>query len=229
MKNKHKKNPFNSNLLLGIILLFACSISFTKANEPAEKDSDCIFCTQFVPECGENEKLVPQTCKKCAHCEPIGDTKQEAGDTKQEAGDTKQEAGSTKQETLSTDTTNTTECVLHAQCPHWHKCIDGHCILRPHRRNPDVVIRKKTKKETQKIAKKAITIPKKVKKETMITFPSENLAACKNPCGPKCCKAGKRCITIDQCKGTKGKCKLPVLKFCSSKPPEKITGRLNPF
>ncbi len=189
-----------------IISLFCNSTSCAQPEKDTE--SDCIFCTQFVPECNENEKLIPQTCKQCAHCEP---------------------AVEEKQETLSADTTNSTECILHAQCPHWHKCIDGQCVLRPHRRNPDVVIRKKIKKEAQKIAKKSIIIPKKVKKELVISSPSKDLATCKNPCGTKCCKAGKKCITIDQCKGSKGKCKLPVLKFCSSKPPEKISGRLDPL
>ncbi len=211
---KAKKIIIFSTVTACLLISFFCN-NTSYAQTEKGTDSDCIFCTQFVPECTEGEKLVPQTCKKCAHCEPIENNEQKIEDS--------------KQKDLSTDITKPHQCIIHAQCPHWHKCIDGQCILRPHRRNPDVVIRKKPKKETKKIAKKSIAIPKKVKKEIMISKPSEDLTTCKNPCGAKCCKAGKKCITIDQCTGSKGKCKLPVLKFCSSKPPEKITGRLNPF
>ena len=30
---------------------------------------ECIICTQVVPDCKENEILIPQSCNKCAHCE----------------------------------------------------------------------------------------------------------------------------------------------------------------
>ena len=31
--------------------------------------SECVFCTQSVPECSPNQILVPQACTECAHCE----------------------------------------------------------------------------------------------------------------------------------------------------------------
>ena len=37
----------------------------------ASAQSDCIVCPQFVPDCKPNEKLVNQTCERCAHCEPV--------------------------------------------------------------------------------------------------------------------------------------------------------------
>lgn len=35
--------------------------------------TDCVFCAQFVPDCGPNQILVLQTCTECAHCENIED------------------------------------------------------------------------------------------------------------------------------------------------------------
>ena len=38
----------------------------TKIN--SANSSECMLCTQVVPECGPNEKLILQTCDECAHC-----------------------------------------------------------------------------------------------------------------------------------------------------------------
>ena len=33
--------------------------------------SGCIFCLAVIPQCGPGQRLVPQTCSRCAFCEPI--------------------------------------------------------------------------------------------------------------------------------------------------------------
>lgn len=58
---------------------------------------------------------------------------------------------------------------------------------------------------------------------------SIDINGCKNPCGIKCCNHRQKCIVIDQCKGRKTKCSLPVLKYCSTKVPESVNGRLQPL
>lgn len=170
-----------------VFILFLCIVY--SANAQTNKETDCVFCAQFVPDCGPNERLVPQTCEKCAHCE-LEEERQEA-------------------------TTSCQKCLIHAQCPYWHKCIDGCCVKKPHRRNPDVVLKKDIRDTINRIST--------AKKQGKIT------SSCNNPCGIKCCKPSEKCITIDQCKGIKGKCKLPMLKFCSTKSLEKITGQLSPL
>lgn len=55
------------NIILSLILFIFSNFFLTCfANE-----DDCVICAQFVPMCGEDEKLVPQTCTECAHCEPV--------------------------------------------------------------------------------------------------------------------------------------------------------------
>lgn len=53
-----------------LVIAFCCiqlntSFAYAFGNEG---DSDCVFCTQVVPQCEPEEILVPQTCEKCAHC-----------------------------------------------------------------------------------------------------------------------------------------------------------------
>ena len=243
MQNFKKTRKPIYKLLLIFSLILTLSIPLFKSE--ASTESDCIICPQFVPDCSEGEKLILQTCKQCAHCEP--------------------EISSPTLSPSTSDPIICTKCIIHAQCPHWHKCTDGCCVLRPHRRTPDVVI-KKTKQEERSRKqetrgkkkearnKKQETGNKKQKikgqksksqSTTSLLKPSEssllhmtaNLSSptsktssnCKNLCGTKCCKQNEKCITVDQCKGSKGKCKLPILKYCSKKLPEKITGRLNPL
>ena len=198
-----------------------------------KEEKDCVFCAQFVPDCGAGEKLVPQTCEQCAHCEP------EVGGQKSE--DSQSEIREQKLESKDL-TTDCQQCIIHAQCPYWHKCIDGCCVKKPHRRNPDVVMGRKqeNRRDHAKGGQDAInrvSTRKTISTALMTSTNSLTLMIsmtsmspfCKNSCGTKCCKQNEKCITIDQCKGIKGKCKLPMLRFCSAKPLEKITGQLNPL
>ena len=59
MLHKFVKLFFLSFFVLTLVL-----VQSTNAQE------GCIICAQFIPECKPGEVLVPQTCDKCAHCEP---------------------------------------------------------------------------------------------------------------------------------------------------------------
>ena len=65
--------------------------------------------------------------------------------------------------------------------------------------------------------------------ETKIKELKTDGTKCKNPCGTKCCKAGYKCITINQCKGKKKPCMLPLLRYCDKKAPDPLSGRLSTF
>lgn len=57
-----------------LLFIFAFSIPLTSKSQIIDADdlnTNCIACAQFVPDCKPNEKLIFQTCKECAHCEPI--------------------------------------------------------------------------------------------------------------------------------------------------------------
>ncbi|GEM_PF-5112502 len=156
------------------IILFSLILD-SKAQQLEDKDSDCILCTQMVPMCKPDEKLVLQTCKRCAHCEPVEE--------------------------------KSAECV---KCRFNFDCITG-CVCK-NECCTERSLKTKGLKAIQKIIDKKDSIP-----------------GCKNPCGIKCCNHRQKCIVIDQCKERKTKCSLPVLKYCSTKVPEPINGRLHPL
>lgn len=101
-----------------------------------------------------------------------------------------------------------TECIkcrFNFNCKTGYICRDGCCTERS--------LSSKRQKAIRKIIEDS--------KSTIIS--------CKNPCGIKCCNHRQKCIVIDQCKGRKTKCILPVLKYCSTKVPEPINGRVQPL
>ncbi len=63
-----------ANLITLIFVISLISFSFLSIESSSGQTnlphslSDCIICTQVIPDCSENETFVPQTCNKCAHC-----------------------------------------------------------------------------------------------------------------------------------------------------------------
>ena len=51
------------NLTVFFILTLIVGFTFSYSSS-----SECIICTQVIPNCSSNEILVPQTCNDCAHC-----------------------------------------------------------------------------------------------------------------------------------------------------------------
>ena len=214
-------------VLIFIITLFIFSPFLFRQHELKAQilenpESDCVICAQFVPECGPDEELVNQTCKECAHCVP-------------KSIPTPSSVPSTQEES------NCQKCTIHSQCSKGYICTNDCCTLKPNRKKnykkPECIVCPQSLpkcKPSETLAKQncfkcARCIPKK-------TLPKKSLSkkiatnqikpSCKNPCGRNCCTVNEKCITIDQCKGKK-KCRLPILKYCSSKEPEKLHGKLN--
>ena len=216
-------------LLLLIFCLFLLVCNFlSRSNAQTEKNlpTDCVICAQFVLECGENEVLIPQTCEKCAHCEPL--ILPEAQDTP-------------KEKTI--EISNCQKCTFHAQCPEGSKCVNDCCELKPRKQRKYSSLKKPPESSQQQEIKKQ-TLPKApVKKPAPKPSPTAKVTPvqkkvevkaevkekdikyikCKMPCGTKCCKQGESCITLSQCKGKKS-CHLPVLRICTKKKPEPLSG-----
>ena len=261
-------------------------------------DTDCIFCAQFVPECGTNEKFVGQTCKECAHCELITElpttTEGTPSLTPQSESKTDSESTATPTETTipNENSEQCQKCIIHSQCPFKHICINNCCIEKPPRKNRKsktvrpckscessdncsknetclnkCCINKPTQKENKPIKTKTTescifctqTVPKCKSNEKLIKQTCKKCAHCKKvdpllkgkktstkkvksskrtqeinskcqiACGLKCCKKGQKCITIDQCKEKSKPCKFPVLKFCNTREPDHLHGRLQPL
>ena len=171
-------------------------------------DTDCIICSQFVPECSSNEKLINQTCKQCAHCESV-----------------------VFQATSSKPLTECQKCTFHFQCPPRNICTNNCCVLNPKREKPPVRIKPGCKKCTKNSQCSKGNICKENccrSKTTKVLNKVLKSPTCKMACGSKCCKEGEQCITVDQCKDRKRPCHLPVLKYCDNRTPEPLKGRLNP-
>lgn len=180
------------NKLIFIITFICFNGIFLSANSQSltDDDSECIVCTQVVPDCSENEELVLQTCEACAHCKPKESDKKE----------------------------DCQKCKLHAECEEGYACINDCCIPKM-----QIYLKKLEKEEKENLLKK------KVRNKLLKMFKNSNNDNCKNPCGLKCCNKNEICITIDQCQGEAGKCKLPILKYCASKIPEGLNGREKTF
>ncbi|OGI19968.1 MAG: hypothetical protein A3B68_00290 [Candidatus Melainabacteria bacterium RIFCSPHIGHO2_02_FULL_34_12] len=264
MKNK----SLLQYIFLFLFILFISDLNLSKAQilegEGEGKNAECILCTQVVPDCKENEKLVFQTCDQCAHCEPID------------------LASPTPTSTLEETKGDCQKCLIHAQCQTGQLCINDCCAQNPKRQKKVIIkpciksctsqkqcsqnqiCRNKCcvkKPEKPKQAKKVTPIKKKEKPKCIVCTQTqqnckegENLikqtctkcayckaietkikelktdgTKCKNPCGTKCCKAGYKCITINQCKGKKKPCMLPLLRYCDKKAPDPLSGRLSTF
>lgn len=76
-----KMKKTNTKLILIFVFLFS-TIYFTPAVY-SQHGSECVICAQFVPDCGADEILVPQTCTDCAHCESIGKQEKKAEKTRE--------------------------------------------------------------------------------------------------------------------------------------------------
>ena len=54
------------------IFLIVCSLSFFITVNAQTIDSgdasNCVVCTQSIPQCGPDEEVALQTCEACAHC-----------------------------------------------------------------------------------------------------------------------------------------------------------------
>lgn len=55
-----------------LIFVFLFSGVYLTPVAHSQRGSECVICAQFVPDCGPDEVLVPQTCADCAHCEAFG-------------------------------------------------------------------------------------------------------------------------------------------------------------
>ena len=55
-------------------------------------------------------------------------------------------------------------------------------------------------------------------KPNSTTSSSSGSVTCEVPCGKRCCKTGKQCVTIDRCKGIPNCKKLPKFKCVKSNP-----------
>lgn len=175
-------------ILISFNLFFLSTNSLlSSAQLQEDKDSNCVLCAQVVPECKENEKLILQTCEKCAHCEPIAES-----------------------------TKTCKKCKFNFECPRGNFCKDECCVERT------------LSTKGLKNIKKIIEHDKSLKSSIPPTDSIIN-NGCKNPCGDKCCNLRQKCIVIDQCKERKTKCSLPVLKYCSTKTPEQLKGRIHPL
>lgn len=137
---------------------------------------------------------------------------------------------------------NCQKCIIHAQCPFGHTCINECCKLKPKRKKLDMVLKKSLKipKEPECIFCPQF-IPECGPNETLIKQTCKECAYCKpstlkienvvcnNPCGIKCCNTEEKCIIIDQCKRNKTSCHLPILKYCRKRAPEELIGRTEPL
>ena len=255
---KFKKLKFIFFVFFSLCILSANkTTSFAQTIEGLE--TECKVCAQFVPECGPNEVLVPQSCEKCAHCKRATDTPSETITENPKPGEVCQ------------------KCTIHAQCPNKHICINDCCRLKPGADKPKRVFKDLTKAtplpkptSTSKIKQKFLReskapscivcpqfVPECGPNEILIPQTCKQCAhcerikplvkddikqkkvkdkkkdpgktECKKQCGLKCCKENEKCITIDQCKGRKKLCKLPTLQYCSTKSPEPLRGRLHSF
>ena len=195
----------------------SCSNAQTEENLP----TDCVICPQFVPECGQNEVLIPQTCEKCSHCESF--TPPETESTPQpEIIDIIPEPTPASEKAV-----NCQSCQFHAQCPAGSKCVNDCCELKPRKERKYTNIKKPVQEiEKTPIQKPVQKKPEPVKKEAVINKLKVKKTPdkiCKMLCGTKCCKQGESCITLSQCKGKK-KCHLPLLRICTKKKPEPLSG-----
>lgn len=193
-------NKMSVNKLICIITFICFNDIFLSANSQSltNGNSECVVCTQVVPDCSENEELIPQTCEACAHCKP-------------------------KEQDVKKDCQ---KCKLHAECEEGYACINDCCIPKM-----QIYLRNLNKEEKENLLKKKVK--KEIKKEKLNKLlkmiKKTNNDNCKNPCGLKCCNGGETCITVNQCQGQTGKCKLPILKYCSSKIPDGLKGREKSF
>lgn len=202
---------------ISFIFLFSsliCTNICTLYTQAQTDDTDCIICSQFVPECRSSEKLIRQTCKQCAHCEPVLPL----------AASSKLLAECQK-------------CTFHFQCPRRNICSNDCCILNPKRKKSPIRIKPGCEKCFKNsncpkgeicrgncCSPKIINLPNKILKNKETKKPE-----CKTACGLKCCKDNERCITVNQCNGKEKSCHLPTLKYCNHKFPESLKGRLNPL
>ena len=250
------------------IILFLCNYPLISSAQTEESlPTDCIICPQFVPECGPNEVLIPQTCEKCSHCEPLIPPEEQTTPQPETIEITPESSSS------STEQANCQKCTFHVDCPQGNKCVNDCCELKPKKqkkyanlkessestkteeaKNPECIICTQAVPEckpNEKLIKQTCTkcsyceIIKVIKKEVTSKTPTKKTIIakstsqiktklpekkvevkdikCKMSCGSKCCKQGESCITLSQCKGQK-KCNLPLLRICTKKKPEPLSG-----
>ncbi len=218
----HKaKIIFVISVFLNLFVLYANAQTITGG------ESDCVICAQFVPDCGPNERLVPQTCKECAHCEPIDNS---------QAPNLPQGIPSLPLNDPPHNTTSNPgcqKCTFHAQCLPEKICVNSCCEQRytPVQRKTECVICAQFMPECKPNERLVKQTCKKCAYCEPITKlkPLTKKKACKFPCGSQCCQFGQKCLTVDQCKGKKPTCKLPILKYCSKTELDPLSGRLIEF
>jgi len=72
-----------------VILLILCTCLFIPKSVQSQdpfSNKGCVFCLQAVPKCKPNQKLIPQTCEKCAHCVDIEEKIEQEETTKNQCG-----------------------------------------------------------------------------------------------------------------------------------------------
>ncbi len=230
----------NKKLIVFIYLILLSSALNTFAQIEENLPTDCVICAQFVPECGPNEVLIPQTCEKCAHCEPLTPL-----DIQPQNNPTPVTIEVTPETTAqNVEETTCQKCTFHVHCAPNGKCINGCCEIKPKKqkkynnlKKPQETIKPETKKTSvqKSVQRKTETVTKPAPvKPTLspkpLATPTAKLKTekpvdkvCKMPCGSKCCKAGESCITLNQCRGKKN-CQLPLLRICTKKKPEPLSG-----
>lgn len=190
-----------------VTFLLINQFSGLKAQLIGEENTDCIVCAQVTPECKENERYVPQTCESCAHCEPIDVPK--------------------IIQTPTASLSDCQKCKFNFECKPKDKCINECCtpIVQEIKEKECIIcaqvvpVCKKDEKLVPQTCEKCAYC-EKTKKLKKIT------SNCNNPCGDKCCKSSEKCVVFDQCKSIKSKCKLPILRYCSTRIPEELKGKI---
>ncbi|GEM_PF-6117645 len=228
-------------LTLSLLLFLYSNLLISNAQTEENLPLDCVICPQFVPECGPNEVLIPQTCDKCSYCESFTPPKTQITPQPEIINIIPESTPASEK------TANCQSCQFHAQCPARSKCINGCCEVKPRKQRKYTNVKKTeciicsqvllTCKLNEKLIKQTCTkcaycekikpqlvVKKELPKPTSQTK-TESLQKkeCKMPCGTKCCKSNESCITLSQCKGKKP-CHLPLLRICTKKKPEPLSG-----